>query len=191
MKNKIFVVYKAQKDGSPDPTSVKCYRKRVLASPFKKRAYLDLTPFTVPINLKNALTADNYRFNLEGAVTVEISTDTELMQVAGEKLTGLKQEQIAELATDVIIGKIRLTVAEFNIEEINLERDKFFSSVAYDVEYGLKYLGLKAVNFNYTDMSDEDGYFDGFWREKALKAIEQAKAEVEKEKEENSPDEGV
>ncbi len=62
-KNSILVTYKTDKKGRPDLLSMKCYHnKRGLISPFKKRAYIDLTPFTVPVSLKSALTADNYRF---------------------------------------------------------------------------------------------------------------------------------
>lgn len=47
-KNSILVTYKTDKKGRPDLLSMKCYHnKRGLISPFKKRAYIDLTPFTV------------------------------------------------------------------------------------------------------------------------------------------------
>jgi uncharacterized membrane protein YqiK len=188
-KNSILVTYKTDKKGRPDLLSMKCYHnKRGLISPFKKRAYIDLTPFTVPVSLKSALTADNYRLNLDCTITVEISTDPVMMPVAAEKFYALKRGQISEIATDTITGGMRIAVALFDIETINLNRDEFFSQLAYHIDDSLKHLGMKTVNYRYTDMSDEDGYFAEYDREQIRKAIEHAKSEIEKEKKKYSPD---
>ena len=45
-----------------------------------------------------------------------------------------------------------------DIEEINTDRDKFLTAVSNNVETELKKIGLRLINVNVTDISDESGY---------------------------------
>lgn len=181
-KDKILVVYSARKDGSPEPTSIKCYHGcRAPLSPFKKRTFLELTPFSAPFGLK-AITLDNYHLTLCGTVTYGITTDPELMKNAAERLILLTRENIAELAKDVIIGAMRIAVNTLSIEEMQLNRDKAFATITRGIDSGLTRIGLKLINLNLTEMSDEEGYIADYWKKQMQKAIKQAKAELDNEK---------
>jgi flotillin len=57
--------------------------------------------------------------------TIAISTESESMNTAAERLLGLLPEQIQELAKDILFGQLRLVIATMTIEEINSDRDKF------------------------------------------------------------------
>ena len=146
-------------------------------------AFLDLTPISIEVNLTNALSKQNIRVDVPSRFTVGITTEPELMGNAAERLLGLNQSQIYDLAKDIIFGQLRLVVATMDIEEINSNRDKFLSNVASNVEAELKKIGLKLINVNVTDIKDESGYIEALGKEAAAKAINDAiKSVAEKDR---------
>ncbi|HCT30473.1 MAG TPA: flotillin, partial [Bacteroidales bacterium] len=100
------------------------------------------------------------------------------MTNAAERLLGLTQTDISNLAKDIIFGQLRLVVATMDIEEINSNRDKFLAAVSSNVEAELKKIGLKLINVNVTDINDESGYIEALGKEAAAKAINDAKKTV-------------
>jgi flotillin len=145
--------------------------------------YLDLTPMSISVDLRNALSHQNIRIDVPSSFTVGISTEPGIMQNAAERLLGLKLTEIQELAKDIIFGQLRLVIATMDIEEINTDRDKFLDAVSSNVETELKKIGLRLINVNVTDISDESGYIEALGKEAAAKAINDARRSVaEKER---------
>lgn len=140
--------------------------------------YLDLTPISISVDLKNALSRQNIRIDVPSRFTVGISTENGVMQNAAERLLGLRMEEIQKLAEDIIFGQLRLIIATMDIEEINTDRDKFLDAVSGNVETELKKIGLRLINVNVTDIDDESGYIVALGREAASKAINDAKVSV-------------
>ena len=140
--------------------------------------FLDLTPMSISVDLENALSRQNIRINVPSRFTVGVSTEPGVMQNAAERLLGLKLAEIQELAKDIIFGQLRLVIATMDIEEINTDRDKFLEAVSRNVEGELKKIGLRLINVNVTDISDECGYIDALGKEAAAKAINDAKKNV-------------
>ncbi len=141
-------------------------------------AFLDLTPISIEVNLTNALSKQNIRVNVPSRFTIGISTEPSVMQNAAERLLGLDQDSIQDLAQEIIFGQLRLVVASMDIEEINTDRDKFLSHITHSVEAELKKVGLKLINVNITDIHDESGYIEALGKEAAAKAINDAKISV-------------
>lgn len=137
-------------------------------------AFLELTPISIEVNLINALSKQNIRVNVPSRFTIGISTEPSVMQNAAERLLGLSQDLIQELAQEIIFGQLRLVVASMDIEEINTDRDKFLSHITHSVEAELKKVGLKLINVNITDIHDESGYIEALGKEAAAKAINDA-----------------
>ena len=140
--------------------------------------YLDLTPISISVDLKNALSKQNIRIDVPSRFTVGISTEVGVMQNAAERLLGLRHQEIQNLAEDIIFGQLRLIIATMEIEEINTDRDKFLEAVSGNVETELKKIGLRLINVNVTDINDESGYIEALGREAASKAINDAKVSV-------------
>lgn len=141
-------------------------------------AYLDLTPLSIQVDLRNALSRQNIRIDVPSVFTVGISTEQGVMQNAAERLLGLRVQEIQDLAKDIIFGQLRLVIATMDIEEINTDRDKFLDAVSRNVESELKKIGLRLINVNVTDISDESGYIVALGKEAAAKAINDAKKTV-------------
>lgn len=140
--------------------------------------YLDLTPISIEVNLVNALSKQNIRVNVPSRFTIGISTEPGIMQNAAERLLGLGQNEIQELAQEIIFGQLRLVVASMDIEEINSDRDKFLANISQSVESELKKVGLKLINVNITDIVDESGYIEALGKEAAAHAINAARKSV-------------
>jgi flotillin len=140
--------------------------------------FLDLTPMSIEVNLKNALSNQHIRVDIPSRFTVGISVEEGIMNNAAERLLGLTNDHIQDLAKDIIFGQLRLVIATMNIEEINSDRDKFLANVSSNVEAELKKIGLKLINVNITDINDESGYIEALGKEAAAKAINDAKKSV-------------
>ena len=140
--------------------------------------FLDLTPISISVDLKNALSRQNIRIDVPSRFTVGISTEPGIMQNAAERLLGLKLTEIQELSRDIIFGQLRLIIATMDIEEINADRDKFLEAISRNVESELKKIGLRLINVNVTDITDESGYIASLGKEAAAKAINDAKKSV-------------
>lgn len=140
--------------------------------------FLDLTPISIEVDLRGALSRQNIRVDVPSRFTVGVSTEPGIMTNAAERLLGLGQEQIYDLAKDIIFGQLRLVVATMDIEEINSNRDKFLTNVAANVEAELQKIGLKLINVNVTDIKDESGYIEALGKEAAAKAINDARKSV-------------
>ncbi len=173
--DKILVVY-----GKTGGTSAKCIHGggAFIWPVIQDFAFLDLKPLSIEANLTNALSRQNIRVDVPCRFTIAISTESDSMNTAAERLLGLSSEQIQELAKDILFGQLRLVIATMTIEEINSDRDKFLDNISKNVDSELKKIGLKLINVNVTDIKDESGYIEALGKEAAAKAINEAKISV-------------
>jgi len=140
--------------------------------------YLDLTPLSIDVNLQDALSKQNIRVSVPAQFTVGVSNKPNLMIAAAERLLGLQRPDISSLAHDIIMGQMRLVIANMDIEELNTDRDKFVESVYRNVGDELHKIGLELINVNVTDIQDESGYIQALGKEAAAKAINDARVKV-------------
>ena len=173
--DKILVVY-----GKTGGSSAKCIHGggAFIWPVIQDYAYLDLKPISIEANLKSALSKQNIRVDVPCRFTIAISTESDNMNNAAERLLGLSTTQIQELAQDILFGQLRLVIATMMIEEINSDRDKFLDNISNNVDTELRKIGLKLINVNVTDINDESGYIDALGKEAAAKAINEAKVSV-------------
>lgn len=179
--DKVMVIYgKVGTDHEGQARSAKCIHggAAFVVPVIQSYQYLDLTPISINVDLRNALSKQNIRVDVPSRFTVGISTEPGVMQNAAERLLGLKLNEIQELAKDIIFGQLRLVIATMEIEEINTDRDKFLLAVSKNVEIELKKIGLRLINVNVTDITDESGYIEALGKEAAAKAINDAKKNV-------------
>ena len=179
--DRILVIYgKIGQNKAAEYRSAKCIHggASFIWPVIQNYAFLDLTPIPIEINLRSALSKQNIRVDVPSIFTVGITTEAGIMTNAAERLLGLSQEEISNLAKDIIFGQLRLVVATMDIEEINSNRDLFLEAVSSNVEAELKKVGLKLINVNVTDINDESGYIEALGKEAAAKAINDAKKSV-------------
>jgi len=175
--DKILVVY--GKVGGHG-VSAKCYHggASFIWPIIQDYQFLDLTPIPIDIQLQGALSQQNIRVNTPSTFMVGISTEPGVMENAAERLLGLSLEEIRQLARDIIFGQMRVVIATMPIEEINADRDKLIANISTGVEVELKKVGLRLINVNVQDITDESGYIDALGKEAAARAINEAKIKV-------------
>ncbi len=173
--NKILVIY-----GKTSSGAAKCiHGGAAFVWPLiQDFAYLDLEPFVVPIDLKNALSQENIRVTVPTTVTAAISNTKGIMQNAAVRLLGLTRKQIEDQAQDIILGQMRAVIATMRIEEINQDRQAFLAKVNDSVSGELEKIGLYLINVNIRDIGDESGYIEALGRRAAAEAINQALIDV-------------
>ena len=174
--NKVLAVY-GKISGEQ---SVKCYHGggAFIWPLIQDYAFLDLTPMTLHIPLKSALSQQNIRINVPSTFTVAIDTLPEAMNNAAVRLLTLTRKDIEMMASEIIIGQLRLTVASLMIEEINQDRERFLLEIRKHIESELKKIGLMLLNVNITDITDESGYIESIGRKSVSTALNQAKVDV-------------
>ena len=126
--------------------------------------FLDLTPIPIDIPLEGAPTKQNIRINIPSTFTVGISTDPSVMSNAAERLLGLQLSQVRDLARDMILGSMRYVISTMDIEAIN-DRDQFIEQIVDGVEGELRRVGLRLINVNIKDITDESGYLESLGKE--------------------------
>lgn len=173
--NKILVIYGKTRSGA-----AKCIHggASFVWPLIQDFAYLDLQPFVVPIDLKNALSQENIRVTVPTSVTAAISNTQGIMQNAAVRLLGLTRKEIEDQAQDIILGQMRAVIATMQIEEINQDRQAFLGKVNEAVSGELEKIGLYLINVNIRDIGDESGYIEALGRRAAAEAINQALIDV-------------
>lgn len=141
-------------------------------------AFLDLTPRTIHIPLKGALSHQNIRVNVPSTFTVAVGITPDIMNNAAVRMLDLDIRGIESMATEIIIGQLRLTVASLRIEEINQDRERFLESIKNNIEPELHKIGLTLLNVNITDITDESEYIESIGKKASATAVNQAKVDV-------------
>ena len=66
-------------------------------------SYISLTPMTINIDMRNALSQQNIRINVPSTFTIGVSTDPRIMSSAAERLLELDLEQVEEMAKAEVV----------------------------------------------------------------------------------------
>ena len=119
--------------------------------------YLDLTPIQIEIPLEGALSKEKIKVDVNSSFTVGISTEPGVMANAAERLLGQPWPAIETLVSDVIFGQMRAIIAKMDIESLISERDQFIQKITKGVEGELRKVGLKLMNVNIINITDEEG----------------------------------
>jgi flotillin len=148
---------------------------------FQSYGFMSLRPLNIKIELEDALSSQKIRVSVPSNFTIAISKKPELMMAAANRLLGKSDEDISQLAQEIITGQMRIVIATMTIEEINSDREKLIGGISTGVERELEKLGLELINCNITDIQDKSGYIDALGKEAAAKAINDAQIRVAQE----------
>lgn len=174
--NKILAIFGKVGKGK----SVKCFHGggAFVWPLIQDSCFLDLTPMTINIPLKGALSLQNIRINVPSTFTIAIDTSETAMNNASVRLLQLTREEIEQMAMEIIFGQLRLAVASLTIEQINQDREEFLKTIRNNIDPELGKIGLTLINVNITDITDESEYIESIGRKAASTAVNQAKIDV-------------
>ncbi|MFO7610272.1 MAG: SPFH domain-containing protein [Candidatus Krumholzibacteriia bacterium] len=177
--DKILVVYGKISGKGPAQSSKCIHGGATFVWPvLQDHAFLDLTLIPIDIKLESALSLQNIRVNTPSTFTVGVSTEPGVMQNAAERLLGQSMQNVQDLARDIIFGQMRVVIATMSIEDINADREQLIDNITKGVESELQKVGLRLINVNIQDITDESGYIEALGQEAAARAINEAKKKV-------------
>lgn len=173
--NKVLVIY-----GKTGSGAAKCIHggAAFVVPLIQEHAFLSLDPIQIETPLKGALSLENIRVNVPSVFTVAIGTSPEMMNNASVRLLNLTNDEVNQLARDIIFGQLRQVIASMKIDDINRDRDHFLQNIQTSLEPELRKIGLELLNVNITDITDDSGYIEAIGRKAASQAVQQAKIDV-------------
>ena len=114
---------------------------------FQSYEFLDLTPISFSVDLKNEL---DKRIDLRLDCKVVISTEPEVLQNAAERLLGLQISEIQEFAKTIILGELGASIEKIGIDEDFSYRRKLLEASLQNIEAWLKKIGLLLLDIRFT-----------------------------------------
>ena len=109
--------------------------------------YMSLEPIRLKLDLNGALAANNIGVNVPSTFSVALDTEPAMMNAAAVRLLGITQADIEELASEIILGQLRLVVAQMDIEEINKDGETFERNIRELVGKELRTVGLGLITW--------------------------------------------
>lgn len=145
-------------------------------------SFMDLTPMQFMISLENTPSKSYIPVSIDSNVTMQISPDQELMQIAAINLLGLGQPEIIKMVKEIVLGCLRQVIANMEVEELNEDRDTFKEKSENIIKSELEKIGIKLVNLTIAEITDSVGYIDALGKQSAEKALTEARIKVTEQK---------
>ncbi|MFT6563975.1 MAG: flotillin [Actinomycetes bacterium] len=149
----------------------------------QKLHVLDLSARRISITIRQAVSLEGIRLNLDAVAVVKVGSDGDSIRSAGQRFLS-QQSEIDTFTTEVLAGALRAIVGTLSVEEIIRDRAAFASSVAVEAESSLTSQGLSLDTFQIQDIADDGNYIQDLGRgEEARIAKDAAVAEAQRHRE--------
>lgn len=146
----------------------------LIVFPWQSKLILKLSTINIPLDIKEIVTKDGIRVHIKANANVNISSRSDLLELAGTLLGGKSQEEIQVEVSEVLQGSLRQIISGMSPEEILEDREQFTQQAQDIAGHDLLKLGMDLNYLRMQDVDDYNGYF---------KSLEAAKLEKRKETE--------
>lgn len=152
---------------------------------FEKKDSLNLQLIPIDVKTSSAVpTADYININVDAAVNVKISDQTDRLNLAAQNFLNKPVDYIAKVAMEVLEGNMREIVGRMQLQEMVSDRQKFAELVKQNTEPDLGAMGLDIVSFNVQNFVDDSCVIENLGVDNIVKIQKDAaisRAEAEKE----------
>lgn len=125
---------------------------------FERLDKLYLGAFQIDVKTTSAVpTAEFINVKIDSTVSVQVSKDPELMQVAARNFLNVKKVDIAKRINDLLEGNLREITGTMKLTDMVSDRKTFSEKVQENAVPDLRRLGLELVSFNVQNFNDENG----------------------------------
>lgn len=151
----------------------------------EKKDELNLQLIPIDVKTSSAVpTADYININVDAAVNIKISDDTEKLALAAQNFLNKPIEYIAKVAREVLEGNMREIVGRMTLQEMVGDRQKFADYVKENAAPDLGGMGLDIISFNVQNFTDGQGVIENLGVDNIVQisknaAIARANAEKE------------
>ena len=112
---------------------------------FNSSSKVSLNPIQVKIKLPHCLGKNNRICNVNSVFNIGISTSPNVIENFAERLLGIEEVSLNEIAQEVIKGQLRLAISELIIEKITMEEKHFMNLLCESITGELQKLGLYLI----------------------------------------------
>ncbi len=150
----------------------------------EKVQVLSIEMITIGIKTPEVYTVNGVRIQIEATAQVRIDNDEEYIRMAAEQFLSKGNDGIREISQQVLEGCVRSVLGAMTVEEVYTKQKEFSSTVLESAREDFKRMGLVLVAFNFTGITDSDGFLEALGRPRIAQVKKDAVvAEAEAEKE--------
>jgi flotillin len=114
--------------------------------------FLDLTPMNVSLELNSVLSRENMRHNVRAKIMIAISKNIDEARQAAERLLGLGQQEIYDVAKELMTGQFRLVIASDPATEILNNPHVFLDNIKVTCASELRKIGMVVMDVQILDI---------------------------------------
>jgi flotillin len=141
---------------------------------------LDLSMFTVVVNVTAAFTKGGIPLTIQGVANVKLPGEEPLLSNAVERFLGRTREEIYYIAKETLEGNLRGVLASLTPEEVNEDKQRFAQTLLEEAEHDMSRIGLVLDTLKIQNVTDEVNYLSSIGRIRGASLnMEQAVAEAE------------
>ena len=123
----------------------------------ERRDRLSLALIPIDVKTQSAVpTKDYINVNVDANVNVQIGRDDDSLAKAAANFLNLQDEEIADVAREVLEGNMREIVGQMELTEMVTDRVTFAEKVTQNVTPDLAKMGLVVVSFNVQNFVDDN-----------------------------------
>lgn len=132
---------------------------RSLRVPFIERVErLDLSMFTVMVNVEQAFTKGGIPLDVQGIANVKLPGEEPLLANAVERFLGRSRQEIHRIAQETLEGNLRGVLARLTPEEVNQDKQRFAEQLLDEAEHDMTRMGLVLDTLKIQNVSDKVKY---------------------------------
>ncbi|HOU90644.1 MAG TPA: SPFH domain-containing protein [Polyangiaceae bacterium] len=125
---------------------------------------LDLSMFTVHVNVSGAFSKGGIPLTIQGVANVKLPGEEPLLANAVERFLGRSREEIYHIAKETLEGNLRGVLASLTPEEVNEDKMRFAHTLLEEAEHDMSRVGIVLDTLKVQNVTDEVNYLSSIGR---------------------------
>ncbi len=125
---------------------------------------LDLSMFTVMVNVEQAFTKGGIPLNVQGVANVKLPGEEPLLTNAVVRFLGRSRQEIYHIAKETLEGNLRGVLASLTPEEVNEDKVRFAQTLVEEAEHDMNRIGLVLDTLKIQNVYDSVNYLSSIGR---------------------------
>jgi flotillin len=125
---------------------------------------MDLSMFTVMVNVEQAYTKGGIPLNVQGVANVKLPGEEPLLTNAVVRFLGRSREEIYHIAKETLEGNLRGVLASLTPEQVNEDKTRFLQTLVEEAEHDMNRMGLVLDTLKIQNVYDSVNYLSSIGR---------------------------
>lgn len=122
--------------------------------------FMELDPFDIVIDLKNAISKEGVPINVDAVGLVRFGSDDTKLQTAIQRFLTVDRMQLHGQLNQILAGNLRGIVAKMTVEELNADREGLARGVIEEAGAALSVIGMEVDALTIQTINDTQGYLE-------------------------------